>query len=150
MVPALSSPSIAARGESDPTPSSIPPAPNVSYTPQPWEQEREWQVAQSIEVHMDLIAAAKQHLNMLRDVDKWQCLYGGPALKRAIDRLLPPLHTYQHFYSSFRATGRKASFISIFALVFFSLLFVIIIFPIISINKYHIILNVMKAKSKAQ
>ena len=98
MVPTLPSRTITASGESDLTPASIPPAPKVSYMPQPWEQEREWQVAQSIELRMDLFAAVKQHLKMLRDVDKWQCLYGGPALKRAIDRLLPPLHTYQLFY----------------------------------------------------
>ena len=118
MVPALSSPTTAARGESDLTPASIPPAPKVSYMPQPWEQEREWQVAQSIEVNMDLIAAAKQHLHMLRDVDKWQCLYGGPALKRAIDRLLPPLHTYQLSYQSSLATGSKVSCTSVIVLVF--------------------------------
>ena len=97
MAPLLSSLKTAARVKS--SSASLPKASQVRYVPQPWEQEREWQVTQSIEVDMDLIAAAKQHLNMLRDVDKWQCLYNGPALTRAVDRLLPPLHTYRPFYT---------------------------------------------------
>lgn len=51
-------------------------------------QEEEWRKAQeiSISVDLDLISAAKQHLLFLASVDRYRCLYHGPALQRAIYR----------------------------------------------------------------
>ncbi|KAG2696055.1 hypothetical protein I3760_07G041000 [Carya illinoinensis] len=50
------------------------------------EQEFEWNEAQKIEINVDLVAAAKRHLQFLAAVDRNRCLYDGPALERAIYR----------------------------------------------------------------
>ncbi|KAK4410110.1 Glycine-rich domain-containing protein 2 [Sesamum angolense] len=51
-----------------------------------WEQELEWEAAQSIEISVDLVAAAKQQLKFLAAVDRNRWLYEGPGLDRAIYR----------------------------------------------------------------
>lgn len=50
------------------------------------KQQIEWQKAQKIVITEDLVAAAKQHLRFLAEVDRNQYLYGGPILDRAIYR----------------------------------------------------------------
>ncbi|XP_041022531.1 glycine-rich domain-containing protein 1-like isoform X2 [Juglans microcarpa x Juglans regia] len=50
------------------------------------EQEFEWNEAQNIEISVDLVAAAKRHLQFLAIVDRNRYLYDGPALERAIYR----------------------------------------------------------------
>ncbi|KAJ6340243.1 hypothetical protein OIU77_008075 [Salix suchowensis] len=50
------------------------------------EQELEWLNAQKIEITVDLLAAAKQHLQFLAAVDKNRWLYDGPTLDKAIFR----------------------------------------------------------------
>ncbi|EEF35015.1 glycine-rich domain-containing protein 1 [Ricinus communis] len=48
--------------------------------------EVEWAEAQKISITVDLVAAAKQQLSFLAEVDKHRELYEGPALDRAIYR----------------------------------------------------------------
>lgn len=48
-------------------------------------QKIEWAKAQRIEISEDLVAAAKNQLKFLEEVDKMN-LYEGPILKRAINR----------------------------------------------------------------
>jgi len=57
-------------------------------------QEEEWRKAQeiSISVDLDLISAAKQHLLFLASVDRYRCLYDGPALQRAIYSVFSPCY----------------------------------------------------------
>jgi hypothetical protein len=50
------------------------------------EQEFEWNEAQKIVIGVDLVAAAKRHLQFLAAVDRNRYLYEGPALERAIYR----------------------------------------------------------------
>ncbi|KAL0308210.1 UNVERIFIED_CONTAM: Glycine-rich domain-containing protein 1 [Sesamum angustifolium] len=50
------------------------------------EQESEWEEAQSIEINVDLVSAAKRQLKFLADVDRNRWLYEGPGLDRAIYR----------------------------------------------------------------
>lgn len=50
------------------------------------EQVFEWNEAQKILISVDLVAAAKQHLQFLAAVDRNRYLYDGPGLKRAIYR----------------------------------------------------------------
>lgn len=50
------------------------------------EQELEWLEAQKIEISVDLVAAAKQHLQFLAAIDRNRFLYEGPALRKAIHR----------------------------------------------------------------
>jgi hypothetical protein len=45
-----------------------------------------WKAAQALPISIDLIAAAKQELDLLAQVDRHPCLYGGPVLLRAIER----------------------------------------------------------------
>jgi hypothetical protein len=47
---------------------------------------RNWKAAQALPISIDLIAAAKQELDLLAQVDRHPCLYGGPVLLRAIER----------------------------------------------------------------
>lgn len=55
-------------------------------------QESEWLEAQSIVLSPDLVAAAKQQLLFLAEVDRNRCLYDGPILNRAIFR-----YTLMHY-----------------------------------------------------
>ncbi|XP_038997497.1 glycine-rich domain-containing protein 2-like isoform X4 [Hibiscus syriacus] len=50
------------------------------------EQELEWIEAQKIEISLDIVAAAKKHLEFLAAVDRNRWLYDGPTLQRAIYR----------------------------------------------------------------
>ncbi|CAD5319224.1 unnamed protein product [Arabidopsis thaliana] len=50
------------------------------------DHEVEWLEAQKIEISVDLLAAAKQHLLFLETVDRNRWLYDGPALEKAIYR----------------------------------------------------------------
>lgn len=50
------------------------------------EQELEWDEAQKIVVSEDLVAAAKQQLKFLAEVDNNRYLYDGPVLDRPILR----------------------------------------------------------------
>lgn len=50
-------------------------------------QELEWAEAQKIAISEDLVAAAKQQLQFLAEVDRHRQLYDGSALNRAIHRL---------------------------------------------------------------
>ncbi|KAG6648661.1 hypothetical protein CIPAW_07G161800 [Carya illinoinensis] len=50
------------------------------------EQELEWAEAQKIVISEDLVAAAKQQLKFLAEVDKNRNLYDGPVLDRAVLR----------------------------------------------------------------
>ncbi|XP_019173075.1 PREDICTED: glycine-rich domain-containing protein 2 isoform X2 [Ipomoea nil] len=50
------------------------------------EQELQWNAAQSIVIGVDLVAAAKQHLDFLGAVDRNRWLYEGPGLDKAINR----------------------------------------------------------------
>jgi len=52
------------------------------------DHEVEWLEAQKIEISVDLLAAAKQHLLFLETVDRNRWLYDGPALEKAIYRLI--------------------------------------------------------------
>jgi hypothetical protein len=47
---------------------------------------RNWKAAQALPISIDLVAAAKQELDLLAQVDRHPCLYGGPVLLRAIER----------------------------------------------------------------
>jgi len=49
-------------------------------------QAKAWEAAQALPISVDLVAAANEELRMLEEVDRLQCLYEGPAVKRAIDR----------------------------------------------------------------
>ena len=49
-------------------------------------QELEWEEAQKIAISVDLLAAAKQKLQFLPEVDRNHSLYDGPALDRTIYR----------------------------------------------------------------
>lgn len=49
-------------------------------------QVKAWEAAQALPISVDLVAAANEELRMLGEVDRLQCLYEGPAVKRAIDR----------------------------------------------------------------
>eukprot|EP01018_Ginkgo_biloba_P035013 Gb_25938 [translate_table: standard] len=49
-------------------------------------QEAEWKKAQAISISCDLVGAAKQQLKFLASVDRYPCLYQGPAVERAITR----------------------------------------------------------------
>ncbi|KAL0332404.1 UNVERIFIED_CONTAM: Glycine-rich domain-containing protein 1 [Sesamum calycinum] len=50
------------------------------------EQELEWEEAQSTEINVDLVSAAKRQLKFLAAVDRNRWLYEGPGLDRAIYR----------------------------------------------------------------
>ncbi|KAL0450087.1 UNVERIFIED_CONTAM: Glycine-rich domain-containing protein 1 [Sesamum latifolium] len=50
------------------------------------EQELEWEEAQSTEISVDLVSAAKTQLKFLAAVDRNRWLYEGPGLDRAIYR----------------------------------------------------------------
>ncbi|XP_059293434.1 glycine-rich domain-containing protein 2-like [Lycium ferocissimum] len=50
------------------------------------EQQLEWNEAQKIVINVDLIAAAKQHLEFLATIDRNRWLYEGPGLNMAIYR----------------------------------------------------------------
>ncbi|KAL3844933.1 hypothetical protein ACJIZ3_002336 [Penstemon smallii] len=50
------------------------------------EQELEWKEAQSIVINVDLVSAAKRHLEFLAAVDRKRWLYEGQGLDRAIYR----------------------------------------------------------------
>lgn len=52
------------------------------------DHEVEWLEAQKIEISVDLLAAAKQQLLFLATVDRNRWLYDGPALEKAIYRLI--------------------------------------------------------------
>lgn len=49
-------------------------------------QEAEWRKAQAMYITCDLVAAAKAQLVFLASVDRYPCLYQGPAVERAIQR----------------------------------------------------------------
>jgi len=49
-------------------------------------QEAEWRKAQAMHVSCDLVAAAKQLLVFLASVDRYPCLYQGPAVEQSIRR----------------------------------------------------------------
>lgn len=49
-------------------------------------QETEWRKAQAMHMTGDLVVAAKQQLLFLASVDRYPCLYQGPAVERAIQR----------------------------------------------------------------
>jgi hypothetical protein len=49
-------------------------------------QAKAWEAAQALPISVDLVAAANEELRMLSEVDRLQCLYGGPAVVRAIER----------------------------------------------------------------
>ncbi|EOY15544.1 Uncharacterized protein TCM_034563 [Theobroma cacao] len=53
------------------------------------DQELEWAEAQKIAISVDLVAAAKQLLRFLAEIDRNRSLYDGHALDRAIYRLNP-------------------------------------------------------------
>lgn len=50
------------------------------------KQELEWAKAQKLVISADLVAAAKQQLRFLAEVDRNRYLYDGPFLDRAIYR----------------------------------------------------------------
>ncbi|WRX29989.1 hypothetical protein QQP08_022476 [Theobroma cacao] len=50
------------------------------------DQELEWAEAQKIAISVDLVAAAKQLLRFLAEIDRNRSLYDGHALDRAIYR----------------------------------------------------------------
>ncbi|KAF7817067.1 glycine-rich domain-containing protein 1 [Senna tora] len=50
------------------------------------QQESEWVEAQNIVLSQDVVAAAKQQLLFLAEIDRNRCLYDGPVLSRAILR----------------------------------------------------------------
>lgn len=50
------------------------------------QQEMEWKAAQSSEISVDLISAAKKHLKFLAAVDRNGCLFDGPGVDAAIHR----------------------------------------------------------------
>ncbi|EYU41349.1 hypothetical protein ABFS82_12G024600 [Erythranthe guttata] len=50
------------------------------------KQELEWETAQRTGISVDLVSAAKQHLDFLAAVDRNRWLYEGPGLDRAIYR----------------------------------------------------------------
>ena len=50
------------------------------------QKELEWAEAQNIVISHDLVAAAKQQLLFLAEVDMNRFLYDGPVLERAIFR----------------------------------------------------------------
>lgn len=50
------------------------------------QQESEWVEAQNITLSQDLVAAAKQQLLFLAEVDRNRCLYDAPVLNHAIFR----------------------------------------------------------------
>lgn len=49
-------------------------------------QEAEWRKAQAMHMSCDLVAAAKQQLVFLASVDRYPCLYQGPAVEQSIHR----------------------------------------------------------------
>lgn len=49
-------------------------------------QGKAWLAAQALPISVDLVAAANEELQMLEEVDRLQCFYGGPIVLRAIDR----------------------------------------------------------------
>lgn len=50
------------------------------------QHEMEWNEALKIEVGVDLVSAAKNHLMFLAVVDRNRSLYEGPVLQKAIYR----------------------------------------------------------------
>lgn len=64
------------------------------------QQELEWKEAQSIEINVDLVSAAKRHLKFLAAVDRNRWLYEGPGLDRAIYRREPDLMIVLHYCAS--------------------------------------------------
>ena len=49
-------------------------------------QVKAWTAAQALPISVDLFAGANEELRMLEEVDRLQCLYGGPVVIRAIER----------------------------------------------------------------
>lgn len=49
-------------------------------------QATEWEAAQAVSISVDLVASARQELELLANVNQNPCLYGGPAVTRAIER----------------------------------------------------------------
>ncbi|GER30738.1 hypothetical protein STAS_06697, partial [Striga asiatica] len=66
------------------------------------EQELEWNKAQSIEISIDLLSAAKRQLNFLEAVDRHRWLYEGPALDMAIHRQEPDIFYFSRSFVSFK------------------------------------------------